>query len=216
MLFVVTNLFVTFGGMNMEPYSYRRMTEEERAEVVRIRRERGYPLHSPPHPFRDAGYYLLTAANFEHQYIMSSETRRVRFEKMLLETLVEVDIEIVAWVVLPNHYHILVGLQTLDIISDVLKSVHGKTSRQWNLDDCAIGRQVWYRYTDRKMRDEKHYWTAINYIHYNPIKHGWSSCADDWLCSSFKNFFDTFGRDYLVDKWREYPIGNFGDNWDDD
>ncbi|HIE25662.1 TPA: hypothetical protein EYP66_00065 [Candidatus Poribacteria bacterium] len=79
-----------------------------------------------------------------------------------------------------------------------------------------MGRQVWYRYADRKMRNERHYWTAINYIHYNPIKHGWSSRADGWLCSSFKNFFDTFGRDYLVDRWREYPIGTFGDNWDDD
>jgi len=52
------------------PYDYRRMTEEERQQAVELRRERHYPLHAPPHPFRNEGCYLLTAANYEHKLIM--------------------------------------------------------------------------------------------------------------------------------------------------
>jgi hypothetical protein len=53
------------------PYDYRRMTPEEREEVVAHRHELGYSLHQPPHPFRDAGHYFITAANYEHASIMS-------------------------------------------------------------------------------------------------------------------------------------------------
>jgi len=54
------------------PYEYRRMTPEQREAVLRLRESRGFPLHAPPHPFKEKTYYMLTAANFEHKHIMSS------------------------------------------------------------------------------------------------------------------------------------------------
>ena len=48
------------------PYEYRKLSPQEREEIVRYRNEKGYPLHAPPHPFCDAGAYLISAANFEH------------------------------------------------------------------------------------------------------------------------------------------------------
>ena len=54
------------------PYEYRKLTTEEREKVLSQRRELGYPLHASPHPVRDAGRYLISAANFEHVPIMAS------------------------------------------------------------------------------------------------------------------------------------------------
>ena len=71
-------------------YEYRKLSPEERESVVRQRMARGYPLHAPPHPFRDVGQYLLTAANFEHAAIMASSDRRTEFEGGLLEVMKEV------------------------------------------------------------------------------------------------------------------------------
>lgn len=65
--------------MYKEPYAYRKMTPEEREEVVRIRKERGYPLHAPPHPIREGGYYFITCVNFEHRPIMMDASRREEF-----------------------------------------------------------------------------------------------------------------------------------------
>jgi putative transposase len=90
------------------PYDYRRMTPEEREAAVAQRRELGYPLHQPPHPFRDAGRYLITAANYEHASIMAEPARCTLFESRLLAAMREVAIEVYGWVVLPNHYHILI------------------------------------------------------------------------------------------------------------
>ena len=81
------------------PYEYRKLSPQEREETVNYRRERGYPLHAPPHPFRDAGAYLISAANFEHKALMKSPERRTEFEMQLLTTLHEIADDVIAWVV---------------------------------------------------------------------------------------------------------------------
>jgi len=98
-------------------YEYRRMTPEEREAVVTHRQRQHYPLHAPPHPYREAGWYLLTAANFEHRPIMQATERRDELETCLLEGLLASDCEVAGWVVLPNHYHILAGVPSLDTVS---------------------------------------------------------------------------------------------------
>ncbi|MFA5874975.1 MAG: transposase, partial [Anaerolineales bacterium] len=148
------------------PYEYRKLTPKEREDVVLYRREHGYPLHAPPHPFREAGYYLITAANFEHAPVMDSADRRTEFEMLLLGALRGIQAELIAWVILPNHYHMLIDVESLDSVSAALKYLHGKTSRQWNLEDnLTEKRRVWYRFSDRLMRSEKQLHQTFNYIH---------------------------------------------------
>lgn len=198
------------------PYDYRKLTPAERAEVVKGRRERGYPLHAPPHPFRQAGCYLITAANFEHVNVMSTPARRSDFERDLLVTLASAGAEMDGWVVLPNHYHALLNVPSLDDISPALKLLHGRTSRRWNLEDTLTGkRRVWYKFFDCVIRDNVHYFRALNYIHYNPVKHGHAEDVYEWQWSSLFLYYDDKGRDWLRQTWRTYPPGDFGKGWDD-
>jgi putative transposase len=198
------------------PYEYRKLTSEEREEVLRQRRERGYPLHAPPHPFRLAGYYLISAANFEHAPIMALPDRRTDFESRLLNGLKEIMADVVGWVVLPNHYHTLIGVNSLDTVSALLKQLHGVTSREWNLADAQTGkRRVWYKFSDQMIRGEAHYYHALNYIHINPVKHGYVSDVYEWPWSSVHNYFETHGREWLREKWKTYPPNDLGKGWDD-
>jgi putative transposase len=221
-------------------YEYRKITPEEREDVLRQRRERGYPLHAPPHPFRQAGYYLITAANFEHAPIMRAPERRTEFESRLLEAMNDIRADAVGWVILPNHYHILVGVESLDQVSAALKQLHGSTSREWNLADGQTGkRRVWYKFSDRRIRsndrshdlrryrgsdrsddlsrdyNEAHFYRALNYIHYNPVKHGYVTDPYDWPWLSLSNYLEAHGREWLREKWKTCPPGDFGKGWDD-
>jgi putative transposase len=197
-------------------YEYRKITLREQEEIVRYRRERGYPLHAPPHPFREAGYYLITAANFEHAPVMDFAGRRTEFEILLLEAMRGIQAETIAWVILPNHYHILVDVVSLDSVSAALKYLHGKTSRQWNLEDnLTEKRRVWYKFSDRLMRSEKQLQT-FNYIHFNPIKHGFIDDIYEWPWSSIKLYENSQGRDWLLTRWKSNPLPEeLGRGWDD-
>ena len=199
------------------PYEYSKLSPEEGEELLRIRRERGYPLHAPPHPYRDAGYYLITAANFEHVPIMASPERRTEFEMLLLSAMKQIQADTVCWVVLPNHYHVLVGIESLDSVSAALKQLHGVTSREWNLVDGQTGkRRVWYKFADQMMRNEKHLHQAFNYVHYNPVKHGFVADVYEWPWSSLSLYFENQGRDWLRARWKSMPPPpDFGKGWDE-
>ncbi len=198
------------------PYEYRRLTPEERAEVVRQRKERGYPLHSPPHPFRGEHCYLISAANYEHKPIMASPERRTELEARLLEALAAVHAEAIAWVVLPNHYHALVNVESLASVSAALQRVHGSTSHAWNLaDGMTSKRTVWLRFTDRAIRNDSHFEASFNYIHFNPVKHRYVDDAYEWPWSSLDRYLEMQGREWLRARWRANPPGDMGRGWDD-
>jgi putative transposase len=189
-------------------YDYHTLTPQERAAVIKARREHGYPLHAPPHPYRGAGWYCITATNYKHQHILSYSARLTAFEDQLLSELNEARVEIGGWVILTNHYHFLIGVQTLDQVSATLQHLHGSTSRLWNKEDGLTGkRKVWYRFRDRGIRGEGQFYQALNYIHYNPVKHGYVDSPDEWPWSSVHLYYDTRGREWLRDRWMEHRIG---------
>jgi putative transposase len=192
----------------MMAYEYRKLTPKEREEVTRIRNKRGYPLHSPPHPIRLTGYYLITAACNNHESLMNNADRRTEFEARLLEELKSIQAEIIAWVVLPNHYHFLACFDDFDGLPAVMKRLHTGTSYEWNrADGCTGQRRVWYHYSDRFMRSENQMNQAFNYIHYNPVKHGYVKTPYDWMWSSLNLYEQDFGREWLRERWAKFPPG---------
>ena len=65
------------------------------------------------------------------------------------------------------------------------------------------------------MRSERHYFVTLNYIHNNPVKHGYVNQWGDWPYSSFSWYLQEKGREWLLDLWREYPVLNYGSGWDE-
>ena len=96
-----------------------------------------------------------------------------------------------AWVVMPNHvrvlFHTLAGW-TLPRIVASWKSFTGRRIAAHMDQERREGqgvRRVWQReYWDRFMRDEQHFWSAVAYIHSNPVKAGLVEKAEDWTWSS--------------------------------
>ena len=195
-------------------YKYRKLTPEKRAELVRQRIARRYPAHSPPHPVRKQRFYLLTASCYKHNAYLQSDSR----QKQVLDLLFQMfnnETELRAWIILPNHYHILVNTKDFKLLGCLFRKVHGATAHQWNSEDNAVGRKVWYRYSDRAIRSERHYYTTLNYIHYNPVKHGWIKSPYEWEYSSVHWYLEYKGREWLRDLWNKYPVRDYGRDWDD-
>ena len=197
-------------------YNYRKMTEEQQKDVLRSRRINKLPLHEPFHKLDEpAKLYLITAANYEHKAVMNSEGRRIYLVGMLTDLLNKDGSCLHSWCVLPNHYHVLVKAELLNVKKAISK-VHWKTSHQWNIEDSTPGRNVWFRFSDRAIRNEPHFWATVNYIHSNPVKHGYVKKADSWATSSFKDYLERYGRNRLVAIWRDYPVRNIGKDWDEE
>jgi len=195
-------------------YNYRKLTPEQKAEVLNDRIFKGYPLHEPPHLHKVEGWFLITSATYEHQPHFHSEEHTLWLIEELFRELNIAGITCNGWVVLPNHYHLLVQCNPLSTISEPLRRVHARTARELNAREGITGRRIWYRFTDRAIRNDRHYYTTLNYIHYNPTKHGYVEKPLDWTCSSVHWYLEHFGIEWLRDSWRQHPIRDYGKGWD--
>ena len=64
------------------------------------------------------------------------------------------------------------------------------------------------------IRDDQHYYQVLNYIHYNPVKHGFANSPYDWESSSVHQYLEEKGREWLRSCWVEYPVKDYGQEWD--
>jgi len=175
----------------------------------------GRPWHAPPHSTEEGRRdYLLTGCCFEHKPILHSTARREEWAGKLQACIEKAGGEIKAWTVLPNHWHVLCNV-SLPTFQPLLARLNNGTSTQFNREDGATGRQVWYRFSDRRIRGQGHYFGTINYLHANAVKHGYAEKADDWPHSSFHEYLETFGRDLLRVLWHAHPVDEYGRGWDD-
>jgi putative transposase len=141
--------------------------------------------HRPPHLYIDDAWYFVTASTLEKAHILATDKHFDIWLNTFQEIIEEFKVNAAAWVILPNHYHCLFLPQQGSDLGPMIKRFHGRTSRELNLLDGKQGRSVWYSYWDTCIRGEHDFWTRFNYIHYNPVKHGYAQQPKDWQFSSY-------------------------------
>ena len=203
-----------FGASEMARYAFDRMTATERRTTAQRRVQQGRPLHAPPHPRQQPGWYLVSAATYRHCPLFREAEALTHLTRCLLEALADARIRVAGWVVLPNHYHVLVATDELAALGRVLGRVHGRVSREANQRDGTPGRRVWYRYSDRGIRSERHFWVALHYLLVNPEKHGFCHNFRTWRWSCVHERIAIHGEAWLERLRRAYPVRSFGEKWD--
>lgn len=107
--------------------------------------------------------------------------------------------ETFAYCLMPNHFHLLVKIQSVEELSkdlkfnnDVHKYVMQKFSNLLNgyakAYNIRFGRKgaLFVDYTKRFLVDSDSYFTAVvNYIHQNPVNHGFVEDLSEWAYSSY-------------------------------
>ncbi len=195
-------------------YNWRKMTEAQRKDVLRCRRDSGVPWHSPRHVQSNSRLFHITAACYNHEDVIGAEIQRmVEFECSFRESLDGAAEQCHAYVILPNHYHALIKVDDLKSALKELFKLHQKTGYTWNKVDAAKGRRVWCNVLEHAIKSERHFWATINYIHHNPVKHGFVKRWLDWPFSSAKDYLEGIGRSKAIDIWKEYDISRMGE-WD--
>ncbi len=198
-------------------YLWRKLNDVERQEVLKTRRELQRPWHGPPHREGwQTTQYHITAACYEHASIIGKSTARMDdFCEAWLGALSTAEALVHAWCLLPNHYHALITALDLKQVILSLGQLHGRTSHTWNKEEGTQGRHCWHRATDRAMRGEGHFWATTNYIHHNPVRHGYVARWTEWPWSSAHEYLNEIGKDEAAVKWKTFPVLQYGDGWDD-
>lgn len=94
--------------------------------------------------------------------------------------------QLLAWVVMGNHVHVVVETLGEHELSDVVHSWKSFTSNEANRLLVRRGRFWQPEYFDRLIRDERHLEAAIRYTEGNPVKAGLVESPGDWPFSSVR------------------------------
>jgi REP element-mobilizing transposase RayT len=109
--------------------------------------------------------------------------REPRVAEMVANALLKADgrdCHMHAWVIMPNHVHLLF-METKMPLGSILKRWKGATGRAANKILGRTGRPFWQPdYWDTYMRNEDHQRNAIRYIRNNPLKAGLTKSWREW------------------------------------
>ncbi|MDP3331319.1 MAG: transposase [Methylococcaceae bacterium] len=140
--------------------------------------------------YTPGGSYFFTVVTLNRAPIFINEERveilRQAFRKVM-ETL---PFQIDAMVVLPEHLHCIWQMPDGDVdYSSRWREIKKAASRQISTaTNKRNERMVWQRrFWEHAIRDEDDWRRHVDYIHYNPVKHGLVNQPSDWPWSSFRN-----------------------------
>src|SRR5262249_47347346 len=145
--------------------------------------------HPPPHLFRAGATYFVTASTLYREPIMEPLVRRQQCSDSWHHATAARGWRLVAWAFLPNHYHLLTVAPPADAeIAPLVGSIHQYTARRWNREDRAAGRRVWWNFWDTCISYEGSFYARLNYIHWNPVRHGLVTAPEEYPFSSYRLF----------------------------
>jgi putative transposase len=141
--------------------------------------------------------YFFTVVTHERRPIFQNAEAVVLFETGLKRIKERHPFEVDAYVILPDHIHTVWTLPEQDanfstrwrLIKEAFTKPFGRMQQPLsrNASRKSKGEQaIWQRrFWEHVIRDEADYAAHVDYIHYNPVRHGLTTAARDWPHSSF-------------------------------
>jgi len=127
-------------------------------------------------------HFLTFSCDQRAKYFASDRAKDV-FEAALERTRQKYGFYIMAYVVMPEHIHMLVTEPPTVKLSVAMKSLKLSVSK------LLPEKPFWLpRYFDVNIYSEKYWLNAIHYIHRNPVKRGLVAKPEDWRWSSAQTF----------------------------
>ncbi len=146
--------------------------------------------------FEGGNIYFLTHVTFARMPILV-----INFDllcRAILSTREKHKFDMIAWVVLPDHMHLLIDPMQCELSGIVRKIKLAFSAKYRERTHAAKGRVWQYRFWDHHIRDQSDFNRHIDYIHYNPVKHGLISMPVNYPYSSFGEYR---AQGYYSDDW---------------
>lgn len=167
----------------------------------------------------DGGVYFFTVVTNSRQEILTLPQSRKALRNAIEATRKLLPFAVEAWVLLPEHLHCIW----------FLPKDNGDFSKRWGMIKAGFSKQVrasleqgkqltasrkkhresalWQRrFWEHAIRDEQDFRRHVDYIHYNPVKHGLVERVKDWPYSTFHRYVK---KGIYPENWGGGEVNNF-------
>ena len=174
-------------------------------------------------PKLPGGTFFFTVVTCRRRKILTNPDCRDTMRNVIEHVRKKRPFTIESLVLLPDHLHCIWKLPKNDdevsIRWNLIKSGFSKLMKpvyhkyEWMTDSKTSKREttIWQRrYWEHQIRDDRDFEKHMDYIHYNPVKHGLANRVKDWPYSTFHRFVkegiypETWGGESTVELEQEF------------
>ena len=142
--------------------------------------------------------WFFTLVTFERKQIFNSEIAVSQLQEAIEAVKLEMPFRLEAFVIMPDHIHWLLTLPENDSdYSTRIKLIKTRFTKSYLKGRKQTARNakgemsVWQsRFWEHWIRDEKDLEKHLDYIHFNPVKHGLVNTPEQWSNSSLHTYIN--------------------------
>lgn len=137
--------------------------------------------------FRAGEYYHLYNRGNNFEPIFFERENYLYFLRQMRKYLIAESVEIVAYCLMPSHYHMLVCLKTDDLAS-LMQPFALSYTKAMNKRYGRVGSLFQGRFRAKHVDRDEHLTHLSRYIHLNPVTAALVQRPEDWEFSSYPEF----------------------------
>ena len=112
--------------------------------------------------------YHVVSRGINKEAIFKEQRERSRMLNLIRENLEEYDVEIYAYCIMPNHFHLLIKADLKELAS-FIAIILAKFAKYYNQKHNRVGHVFQGRYKSQCVEDINYFWNCLRYIHKNPL-----------------------------------------------
>lgn len=127
-------------------------------------------MATPPRFFEDDFYYHVYNRGNRKQQIFLRSGDYERFLEKVIDYKKKFPVEILAFCLMPNHFHFLIKQSAPDMISRFMSNLCNSHSKFFNTKYATVGSLLQGRFKAKKVDKDEYLVHLTRYIHLNPIE----------------------------------------------
>lgn len=132
--------------------------------------------------------HLIACTCFQKQPRLGEEKHRNVFARLLEEVRVKFRFAIVAYVVMPDHFRLLMREPEIDTCANAIEMLQARYRRRYN-SSARLDEQVWERRSsDTHIVGAEAVAAVLASLHQEPVKAALAAAPEDWPWSSARAY----------------------------
>ena len=153
--------------------------------------------------FLGGQYYHIYHRGADRRRIFFEEDNYLYFLRLVAEYREFFEVGVVAYCLLPNHFHFMLQPARDDTISKFMHRLQVSYVQAINKRYRRRAPLFHERFQDKHVHDDRYQILLCRYIHRNPLKHGLVQSLEDWPFSNYLEFVAARPGKLLLPGFRE-------------
>lgn len=150
-------------------------------------------------------YHVFTRGNEKMRIYKDAADRKI-FLKLIKIALQKYKFELYAYVLMSNHYHLLIKPGPTAPLSRIMQYINGKYAARFNWKYDRVGHLFEKRYSNPAVEESDYLFEVLRYIHLNPVRKKMVKSPEDYEWSSHNEYLGRvktglINKDFILDSF---------------